>query len=256
MKILPTIYLTISTIIYAHGQEAVKQDIFRPFSVLIIKPDKAQISDSLAIYAEAIEDKQFGMYISVIKSLEHRRKNSSDEEKKRIDLEIHQTIARAKYDCGFRYFHTIATQTLRELNLLFNANEVDTDYTLNNPVLTGKVVDRSELLTSKEKQIGRSYNVDYIVSFENIHTDGTKESPTLRYSVKLFSIATNKQIMKKEIEGNASVDNYKSLGQIFAPGNMHESRIHCDNYLECMIKSAVRLSTEELFKAIEKGQKK
>jgi hypothetical protein len=38
--------------------------------------------------------------------------------------------------------------------------------------------------------------------------------------------------------------------------NIHEFRIHCDNYLECAFKSAVRFSTEEIFKAIEKRQKK
>jgi hypothetical protein len=256
MKIFPIIFLALSTVTYSHAQDALKQDIFKPFAILIIKPDNAHIHDSLNIYAEAIEDSQFRMYLSVIKSLELFREKSSDEEKKKIDIEIQQTITRAKNDRDFKYFHSIAIKTLRELNLLFNSNDVDTDYTLHNPVLIGKAVDRAELSTSNEKKIGRHYNVDYIVSFENIRTAGTKEAPTLQYSVKLFSIGANTQIMKKEIEGNASVDNYKSLKQIFPPGNMHESRIDCDNYLECMITSAVRFSTEELFRAIEKEQKK
>jgi hypothetical protein len=255
MKILLTIYLTISTIVYAHGQESQKQDLFKSFFIIIIKPDNAQIADTLNVYAKSIEDKQSAMYLSVIKFHEDRRENSDGEEKKRIDAEIQHAKQRAENDRNFRYFHSIASKTLRELRSLFNSNEIETDYTLNNPVLTGEVVDRSQLKSSNPKKIGKRYKADYIVSFENIHTAGTKQSPTLRYVVKLFSTATNEEILKKEIEGNAPVDNYKSLTQIH-PGRYHDSGIHCDNYLECMIMSAVRFSTEELFKGIEKRQKK
>lgn len=117
------------------------------------------------------------------------------------------------------------------------------------------MVDRSELRSSNPKKIAKRYKADYIVSFENIHTAGSKQSPTLHYVVKLFSTATNEEILKKEIAGNAPVDNYKSLTQIH-PGRYHDSGIHCDNYLECMIISAVRFSTEELFNAIENRQRK
>jgi hypothetical protein len=254
MKTLLTTYLIISTFIFSWGQENTKQHIFKPFSVIIIKPDDAQIADTLSVYAESIEAKQSAMYLSVIRSLENRRKHSDDDEKRKIDAEIHQTKERAKNDRNFKYFHSIAFKTLRELKSLFNSNEIETDYTLNNPVLTGEVLDHTQLRTLNEG-IGESYKADYIVSFENIHTAGTKQSPTFRYVVKLLSTATNEEILRKEIEGNTSVDNYKSLRQIFPSGG-HERGIHCDNYLECMIISAVRSSTEELFKAIEKRQKK
>lgn len=256
MKILLTIFLTISTIINTRGQEITKQDLFRPFSVIIIKPDNAKISDSLNVYAQRIEDRQFLMYFSVIKSLEKEWEKKNDEQRKEIEQQIHETIVRAKDDSQFKYFHTIANRTLRELKSLFNSNEIETDYTLDNPVLTGEVVDRSQLSTLNPKKIGKSYKVDYIVSFENIHTTGTKQSPTFSYVLKLVSTTENKEILRKEIEGNASVDNYKSLREIFPPGNIHEIGVDCDNYLECMIISAVRFSTEELFRAIEKRQKK
>jgi hypothetical protein len=254
MRILLTTYLTISSFIYSWGQESAKQDIFKPFSVIVIKPNNAQIADTLSVYAESIEAKQSAMYLSVIRALEKRKENGDDDEKKKIDAEIHQTHERAKNDRDFKYFHSIAFKTLRELRSLFNSNEIETDYTLNNPVLTGEVLGRTQLQTSNEG-IGIFYKADYIVSFENIHTAGTKQSPTLRYVVRLLSTEANEEILRKEIEGNVSADNYKSLKQIHPSGG-HERGIHCDNYLECMIMSAVRFSTEELFKAVEKRQKK
>lgn len=256
MKILTAIWFLLCTFIYSHGQEKSKQDIFKPFAVIIIKPDKAQIPDSLNVYADAMEDEQFMMYFSVINSLQDMWKIADDEAKKKIEQEVHQTIERAKEDHDFRYFHTIAFITKRELNSLFNTNEIETDFTFNNPVLTCEVVDRSQLPTTNLKKIGQRYKVDYIISFENIYTAGTKKAPTLRYVVKLFSTSTNKEILRKEIEGNALVDNYKSLEQILPPGNAHERSVNCSNYLECMMVSAIRFSTEELFKAIEKRQKK
>ena len=256
MKILVTIWFLLCTFIYSHGQETSKQDIFKPFAVIIIKPDKAQIPDSLNVYADAMEDKQFMMYFSVINSLEDQWKIGDDEAKKKIEQEVHQTIKRAKEDLNFRYFHTIAIKTKRELNSLFNSNEFETDFTFNNPVLTCELVDRSHLLSTNLKKIGQRYKVDYIISFENIRTAGTQKAPTLLYVVKLFSSSANKEILRKEIEGNASVDKYKSLEQILPPGNMHERGVNCDNYLDCMMMSAIRFSTEELFKAIEKRQRK
>lgn len=127
MKNLLTIYLTISTIVYAHGQEGSKQDVFKSFSIIIIKPDNAQIADSLNVYAKSIEDKQSAMYLSVIKFHESRRKNVDDEEKKRIDAEIENAKQRAENDRDFRFFHSIASKTLRELGSLFNSNEIDSD---------------------------------------------------------------------------------------------------------------------------------
>jgi hypothetical protein len=256
MKILVSVWFLVWTFIYSHAQENSKQDIFKPFSIIIIKPDKAQIPDSLEVYADAMEDEQFMMYFSVIKSLENQWEIVDEEAKKKIEQQVHQTIKRAREDLNFRYFHTIAIKTKRELNTLFNSNEIETDFTFNNPVLTCELIDQSQLVTTNLKKIGQRYKPDYIISFENIHTAGTKKAPTLRYVVKLFSTSANKEILRKEIEGNASVDNYKSLEQILPPGNIHETRVNCDNYLDCMIISAVRFSTEELFKAIEKGQRK
>ncbi|MBI3219882.1 MAG: hypothetical protein HYZ44_10245 [Bacteroidetes bacterium] len=256
MKILAAIWFLLWTFICSHGQEKSKQDIFKPFAVIIIKPDKAQIPDSLNVFADAMEDEQFMMYFSVIKSLENQWKIGDDEAKKEIEQEVHQTIKRAREDLNFRYFHTIAIKTKRELNSLFNSNEIETDFTFNNPVLICELVDRSQLSTTNLKKIGQRYNVDYIISFENIRTAGTNKAPTLRYVVKLFSTSANKEILRKEMEGNASVNNYKSLEQILPPGNIHERAVDCDNYLECMMVSAVRFSTEELFNAIEKRQKK
>jgi hypothetical protein len=79
MKILAAIWFFLWTFICSHGQERSKQDIFKPFAVIIIKPDKAQIPDSLNIYADAMEDEQFMMHFSVINSLQNQWKLVDDE---------------------------------------------------------------------------------------------------------------------------------------------------------------------------------
>jgi hypothetical protein len=256
MKILITIFLTLLTFSYSRGQEKAKQDLFKPFRIIVLKPDKADISDSLKVYADLIESKHSDMYRASIQSMGKLRKKSKKRERKQIDMQIQNIKERQTENADFRYYHSIAEKTLFELKILFNTNEIETNYTLDNPILIGQVIGGSELTVSNLEKLGKEYVADYIVGFENIHTTGTKEAPTLRYVVKLFWTITNNEILEKEIEGNASVDNYKLLKQIIQPGNIHETGIHCDNYLECMIKSAVRFSTEELFKEIEERQKK
>jgi hypothetical protein len=121
-------------------------------------------------------------------------------------------------------------------------------------------VDKGELFTYDFEKLAKYYKVDYIITFEDIHSGTKKGVGTLHYTTTLFWTKDNKTILKKEIEGNAPVDNYKFFQDIFAfvsnDDNFHDSEIHCDNYLECMFKSAVRFSTEDLFKAIAKRQKK
>ncbi len=208
------------------------------------------------VYADYIENKNSDMYQASIKALERLRKKSNKRERKQIDAQIHSIKERQAENTDYRYYHSISEKTFMELRMLFNTNEVETNYTLDNPVLIGQVIGSTEFSASNLEQLGKQYQVDYIISFVNIHTTGTKDAPTLSYEVKLFSTKANNQILEKQIEGNASVNNYKLLRQIIQPGNVHETGIHCDNYLECMIKSAVRFSTEELFKEIEERQKK
>jgi hypothetical protein len=256
MKILITIFLTLLTFTYSRGQDETKQNLFKPFTIIILRPDNANISDSLKVYADSIENKHSDMYRASIQAMENFKEKSDKDERKIIDSQIKNIKERQAENADFKYYHSIAEKTLFELKSLFNSNEIETDYTLDNPVLAGQVIGSSQVSVSNLEKLGKRYGVDYIVSFASIHTAGTKEAPTLRYTVKLFWTQTNKEILEKEIEGNAPVDNYKFLKQILPPGNMHETGVYCDNYLECMIKSAVRFSTEELFKNIEGRQKK
>ena len=102
--------------------------------------------------------------------------------------------------------------------------------------------------------------MDYILTFENIRSGSKNGVGTLNYGIRLYWTKQNKIILDKEIEGNAPVDNYKYLYQIYSADSdeniFHESGVSCDNYLDCMLKSTIRFSTEELYREIYKRQKK
>jgi hypothetical protein len=259
MKFRLTYFLTIVvlTINLCYGQgETTKQDQFKPFSLLIINPDGAEIADTLKVWADSIERKYIDRYYFSIKTMESMREWGDEESKRQTDLRIQAAKMREMEAHDFKYYHTVTNSTLFELGVLFNTNYRDKNYSSRETILEGGIIDRADLFTHDLGKLGKHYKVDYIVTFDSIRTGSRDGIGTLNFTTTLFSTKRNKTILKKEIEGNAPVDNYKLLGQIFPSGNFHESGIHCDNYLECMFKSAVRFSTEELFNVISQYQKK
>ena len=194
--------------------------------MLIIKPDGARITDSLNIYADSIEQK----YI--------RKHHNADAD-------------------NFKYFHFVSDLSSRELQTLFEVDFGRKNYSTRENLIDVSVIDRKGSFSSDFSQLAKSYEVDYIITFEDIHTDQNEGIPTLKFTITLFSVKRNVVILNNEMEGNAPVNNFKYLHQIYSTDNrdcslFHESGIYCDNYLECMFRSAVRFSTEELYNSIKK----
>jgi hypothetical protein len=252
---LLTIVVLTTKICYGQG-ETTKQDQFKPFSLLIINPDGAEIADTLQVWADSIEKKYIDRYYYSIKTMESMKEWGDDESKQQMDTRIQAAKMREMEVHDFKYYHTVTNSTLFELSTLFNTNYWEKNYSSRLTILEGAIIDRADLFTHDLGKLAKHYKVDYIVTFDSIRTDRRGGIGTLKFTTTLFSTKRNKIILKKEIEGNAPVDNYTLLSQILPPGNFHESGIHCDNYLECMFKSAVRFSTEELFNAISQYQKK
>lgn len=256
MRFLITLFLIGFIFFRSHGQETSKQDLFNPFSILIFKPDNATIADSLKVYADSIEQRHRDGFFISIENMEKLRELGIDDQKEQYDIQIQEMKSRENEIYKFKYYHSIAEKTLFELRQLFNANYWESNYISRVNTIEGETIDPSDLITHDFNILRKHYKVDYTVTFENVHTDRRNGTLTLKYVVTLFSRKENKVILKKEIEGNAPVDNYKLLRDIFPPGNQHEFGIHCENYLDCVILSAVRFSTEELFKVISERQKK
>lgn len=259
LVILLTFFVLIS--FSSPGQKTTtEQELFKPFSLLIINPDSAQIADTLFVWADSIEKKHIDRYYYSIKALEMLRNMGDEESKRETDQRIQQIKQREMEAYDFKYYHTVANSTLFELSTLFNTNYWEENYSSRQTILEGSIIDRSDLFTYDLKKLGKQYKVDYIVTFENIRTAKKDGIGTIKYTTTLFWTRSNKIILKKEVEGNALVDNFRFLQDIYSSvsneNKFHESEIHCDNYLECMFKSAVRFSTEELFEAISKNQKK
>lgn len=258
MKIRVTYWLTFFALVsnFSYGQnEKTVQTPFRQFRLLIINPDGAQIADTLLVWADSIEKKHIARYYSTIENMKSIRKWGDRKARRQTNLQIKAAKSREEDMKDFKYYYVIANSTLFELRTLFNTRYSEEGYSSQQTVLDGFIIDRTDLFSNNFQQLTIDYKVDYIVSFENIYTDRRDGIGTLNYTTSLFSAKDNKMILSKKIEGNAPVDNFKLLSEIFPPGNMHEKGVDCDNYLECMIESAVRFSTEDLFKAIREKQK-
>jgi hypothetical protein len=249
--------IVVVTINYCYGQgETTKQDRFKPFTLLLINPDGAEIADTLQVWADSIEKKYIDRYHYSIKTMESMREWGDEESKRQTDIRIQAAKMKEMAVHDFKYYHTVTNSTLFELGTLFNTDYWEKKYSSRETILEGDIIDRADLFTYDLGKLGKHYKVDYIVTFDSIRTDSRDGIGIMKFTATLFSTKRNKIILEKEIEGNAPVDNYKLLSQILPSGNFHESGIHCDNYLECMFKSAVRFSTEELFNAISQYQKK
>ena len=239
----------------SYSQEKTKQELFKPFTILIIKPETARIADSLKVYADSIEKRHREKYFSLIKNLEKNylemKEHQSYEEGEKIRLRIQELKSKESELNNFKYYDIIAEKTLRELGTLFNSNYFSIDN-----ILSGEVIDPSSLVTHDLDILRKHFKSSYIVTFENIHTDKKNGVLILRYVTTLFSRKEGQVILKKEIEGNAPVENFKALDKILPQGLIHETSINCENYLECAFISAIRFSTEDLFNSISSRQKK
>lgn len=244
------------------GQElSTKQELYNPFSILIIKPDSATIPDSLRVWGDSIENKFVSRHYYAVRMLESMKEWSGEEEKKEWDQRIKAKKLQEMDAYNFKYYHTLANSTLFELNVLFNTQYWEKDFLSKLPnIIVGHLIERGELFSYDLSKIGHYYEVDYVVLFEHIQVDHRNGMGVLLYFTTLFSTKEDKILFKKRIEGNAQVLNHKSLAQISSQKSIQEkaeeAAVHCDNYLECMFTSAARFSTEELFMEIAKHQKK
>jgi len=235
----------------------------RPFYILMINPDKADIADSLKVWADSIERRNLREYYNSLKSFENSKNDGGEEWRKEMDAIILETKAREKEKINFKYYHELTYVLSAELGKLFNA-----DYWINTrenlfsrqSMIDVQIINRSDVPTNDLKKLASYFNVDYILTFENVRSGSKNEIGILKFSIQLYWTKKNKVILDKEIEGNAPVDNFKYLFQIYSPDSdvniFHESGVSCDNYLDCMLTSAIRFSTEELYGEIYKRQKK
>lgn len=115
--------IVIVTINYCYGQaESTKQDRFKPFTLLLINPDGAEIADTLKVWADSIAKKHIDRYYYSIKTMESMREWGDEESKRQTDIHIQAAKMREMEVHDFKYYHTITNSTLFELGALFNTN--------------------------------------------------------------------------------------------------------------------------------------
>ena len=151
MKIRVTYWLTIFVLVInsSYGQnERTTQAPFRQFSLLIINPDGAQISDTLLVWADSIEKKYIAGYYSAIENMESMRKWGDRKLRQQIDLQIKAAKSREKDIKNFKYYYVIPNSTLFELRTLFNTRYSKDGYSSRQLILDGSIIDRSNLSVS------------------------------------------------------------------------------------------------------------
>lgn len=261
MKIwLIIIFLSVKTFL-SFGQDV--QNRFRPFTLLVIHPTSAKIDNLLKPYADSLERNRIDRHKAASSFIDKLTQALSDEKIREFEDRMPGLKYRATMELDFKYYQTVSELTLFELNSLYNPTHWENGYSPNNKVMTGYASESSKLIGESYKELSKTYDVDYIITFENIRTENNSNDInhiTLKFTSILYSAKKKNVVLRKEFTGNSQLRDYESLNDIFFKVNQEhrqlERSIDCDNYLDCLFKSAIRNSTSEIYETIGSIQKK
>lgn len=236
---------------------------YSPFQILVIHPDSVRIDELIIPFSDSIQKRYIDRYYSSIKSYEKLKENvSSDEEKEKINSQIRSIKLREMEVYNFRYYYAMSGLILFDLGILFNPTYWEKDFSQKEKTLTGYAIEPSQLFSRDLDKLAKYYRVDYILTFENVHTEkltDTISSIVLKFKAVLYS-SKKGIVLKEDFSGNSQLNGYKYLTEIYFDHNKNEraleNSVDCDNYLNCLFKSATRDTTERLYEVISEIQKK
>lgn len=209
----------------------------KPFSLLIISPDSISLDKSLKHLVDTVETAFRDTYYSYLERMELFKQFEPEEKRQETEQEI-QRMKLAEMDIhDIRYFHFIPMLTCSELWYLFNQPQ-DPDFSFD-------FVDRKELYSYDLSKLTAYYGSDYILTYKEISTSEQNSGPLLKITVQLFSKKDSKMIYEKTTFGYSRF--YRD-----ASGELRG----CNNDLQCMLESGAISSTIEIFKFLERRQKK
>lgn len=207
---------------------------FKPFSIIILKPDTAIIDKSLHQFRDTITQTQIARYYRSVKTYEDmanckpcdfekedlERYKRITEELKSIEPEIKKT----------RYFDMLSSFSSEIYNFYFNESD---SYSI-----VKELPHQSTAIEDLQK-LAEDHKADYVIYFSSVHTVIKNKNIELAISTSLFSKAENKIILSTETTGDL-----KSRGEIWA----------CTNPLQCLFINAVRTSSNEVADQLRKLQ--
>ncbi|HTJ51412.1 MAG TPA: hypothetical protein VL443_18255 [Cyclobacteriaceae bacterium] len=237
---------------------------YSPFQILVIHPDSVRIDELMIPFSDSIQKRYIDGYYASLKSYEKLKEDeSSDEEIEKINAQIRSIKLREMEVYNFRYYYTMSRLILFDLGILFNPTYWEKDFSQKEKTLTGYAIEPSQLYSRDFDKLAKYYQVDYILTFENVHTEklaDTISSIALKFKAILYSSKKGKIVLKEDFSGNSQLNDYKYLTEIYSSHNKNEraleKSVDCDNYLNCLFRSATRFTTERLYEVISKIQKK
>ncbi|HKR05987.1 MAG TPA: S41 family peptidase, partial [Bacteroidia bacterium] len=216
-------------------------DKYKPFKLVIISPDSAVIDTSLKANGDTLEQRYLRYYYNSIKLAEEELKKMhakdstlkkhyiEGEDKINAFLEDKKKLEKAAR--GFKYYQTISEFSALVYDYYFN------EYP---PYSTFQLIPKSNLAVQNLSHISDSLRADYVIGFKNIHTEIQNRHFFLKLTTILYSKKENKILFEKETSG----DDINSWDGMWT----------CMNPLSCLLKYAVKSSSEKVFEVLRKRQ--
>jgi hypothetical protein len=221
----------------SYGQEG----RWKPFKLLVIRPDTAIIDQSLFSDRDSVEADNLKSYYSILKryqDLLNFKDYSNEMEKsfKETQEQLQKAISfmKAQEDNvkKFKYYQTISQYSTKVYNFYFNEYE---------PFSTIIEISNQKTDIISLKTLADTSKADYIVFYNNIHTANTDDLPILKMTTSLYSTKDNKVILSKE-----------TIGDTDSRGEMWTCNPNVRLY--CLLINGVRTSTDEVANLLRQRQ--
>ena len=232
-KFLTTFLLTLS--LTSYGQKGK----FTPFKLIVLKPDTAIIDRSLYSGRDSVEAGYLRRYYHAIEHMEELLnskylQNDTSFIRRQEEYKAELVVAKAAESEAkiFRYYQTLSTYSTEVYNFYFNEYEP-----------FSKIIELPNQATDIPSlfKLADTSKADYVVFFNNIHSEDKEGLPILKLTTSLYSKRDNKIILKKETEGDTD-----SRGDMWT--------CDFDIPLSCLLINGVKTSTDEVAPIIAKAQ--
>ena len=204
----------------------------KAFKMLVLKPDTAILEKSLYPETDSIVMGHQQRYYQQLRQMDElmnfqdfpkELKKSMEKEKLALIKAVGVMKSKEPEIKQFKYYYAISAYSTEFYNTYYNEYKQIAEV-LEWPNQSTRLSDLSSLAFAQ--------NADYVLFFENIHTEIKEESPLLKLKTTIYSKKENKIIFSEE-----------TLGDHLSEGGQWT----CDAILHCLLVNGVKTSTELVF---------
>jgi len=241
-----SILLLLPAILFILNTGNAQTSLFKPFTLIIIEPDTAQLDPSLKKYADSMQHDHLIQYYSSLRQMENMAQDTAytPEFKRKVgkdNMKEYEDNMRTKLENAkkneaemkqFKYYQSISEFSASVYEYYFNEFA---------PYSTFEIIKAKHWDKASLKHIADSTHADYVMGYKNIHSDVYNAHQVLKMTTILFSANENKVLLEKETMGDGT-----------NMGGMWE----CNNSLNCMLATIVKTSFQSAYPILSQRQKK